>query len=76
MESVEANVEAKTVIVEADPSVTPESMLEALQKVSEVVSGHLCVCVCLNGLSGRLNGLYLSWCRYAIPVDVWVAFNT
>jgi hypothetical protein len=33
VKSVDANVEAKTVIVEAHDSVTPESMLEELTKV-------------------------------------------
>ena len=33
VEKVETNVEAKTVVVEAAPSVTPQEMLEKLQKV-------------------------------------------
>ena len=37
VESVDANVENKTVIVEANPSVTPEAMLEALKKVRTIV---------------------------------------
>ena len=34
VKSIDTNVEAKTVIVEADESVAPEFMLEKLQKVS------------------------------------------
>eukprot|EP00339_Tiarina_fusa_P012248 CAMPEP_0117053686 /NCGR_PEP_ID=MMETSP0472-20121206/37146_1 /TAXON_ID=693140 ORGANISM="Tiarina fusus, Strain LIS" /NCGR_SAMPLE_ID=MMETSP0472 /ASSEMBLY_ACC=CAM_ASM_000603 /LENGTH=72 /DNA_ID=CAMNT_0004768863 /DNA_START=38 /DNA_END=256 /DNA_ORIENTATION=- len=34
VKSVDANVEAKTVVVEADDSVTPEFMLEKLMKWS------------------------------------------
>jgi hypothetical protein len=33
VKTIDANVEAKTVIVEADESVTPQFMLEKLQKV-------------------------------------------
>jgi len=33
VEAVDANVSEKTVTVHADPSVTPEMMLEKLQKV-------------------------------------------
>ena len=34
VKSIDTNVEAKTVIVDADPSVTPQLMLEKLEKVS------------------------------------------
>ena len=37
VKSIDANVEAKTVVVESDPPATPQAMLEKLQKVSTVV---------------------------------------
>jgi copper chaperone CopZ len=41
VKSIDANVEAKTVIVEADDSVSPHVMLEKLQKVDR----NCCDCV-------------------------------
>ena len=38
VESIDANVETKTVTVQADPSVSPQVMLEKLEKVSEFVT--------------------------------------
>jgi hypothetical protein len=38
VKEIDANVEAKTVVVEADDSVTPEFMLEKLLKVSQSVA--------------------------------------
>lgn len=40
VKSVETNVEAKTVVVDADDSVTPEFMLEKLMKVCIVLKNH------------------------------------
>ena len=38
VQSIDTNVEAKTVVVQADASVTPESMLEKLQKVLYILT--------------------------------------
>lgn len=35
VKTIDTNVQAKTVVVEADPSVSPQLMLEKLQKVNE-----------------------------------------
>ena len=39
VESVETNVEAKTVVVQANDNVSPDEMLEKLLKVSKNIDG-------------------------------------
>ncbi|KAL7560698.1 hypothetical protein ACA910_021432 [Epithemia clementina (nom. ined.)] len=41
VQSVDADLEGKTVTVEADPSVSPESMLEALKKWGSASGKHV-----------------------------------
>jgi hypothetical protein len=60
VKSIDTNVEAKTVVVEADESVSPQLMLEKLQKVGyfmlRLALHSCCMNVCV--LNGHIMILY------------------